>query len=186
MRPRADPRAAWLWLAATSLALAAIGVALYKAWPLLYPQTAERAALNPDCDLRRAPCTVVFESGAAVRLDIQPRGIPLLRPLDIQVRIDALPAARQVEVDFAGLDMGMGYNRVALHALGSPTDPTAGQAADRAESQSARQSGQQSGVYTGSGMLPSCVRERMTWEARVLIYLADGILAAPFRFETRR
>jgi hypothetical protein len=35
-------------------------------------------------------------------------------------------------------------------------------------------------------MLPVCVRERMTWEARVLLHLPDGTLAAPFRFETTR
>jgi hypothetical protein len=28
------------------------------------------------------------------------------------------------------------------------------------------------------------VRDRMTWEARVLLYGPEGIRAAPFRFET--
>jgi len=182
MKSRADPRTTALWLAATLLTLGAMGVALYKAWPLLYPQTAERAALNPGCDLRRAACTAVFESGGSVQLDIQPRGIPVLRRLDIQVQIDALPTPRRVEVDFAGFDMDMGYNRVPLSPVGSLTDPAADPAADQAKSQSARQSG----AYIGRGMLPVCLRERMTWEARVLIYLADGILAAPFRFETKR
>ncbi len=174
MRLVADPRAALLWLAATLLAMGAIGVAVYKAWPLLYPQTAERAPLNSDCDLRRAACTVGFESGGSVRLDIQPRGIPVLRALEIRVQLDALPNPRRVEVDFAGFDMDMGYNRVPLY----PIEPSA----DKATAPS----GQQSGGYTGSGMLPICVRDRMTWEARVLIYLTDGILAAPFRFETDR
>jgi hypothetical protein len=102
--------------------------------------------------------------------------------LELQVRIDALPAPRRVEVDFAGFDMDMGYNRVALRPVGSPIDQEADQAADQIESQF----GRQSGTYTGSGMLPICVRDRMTWEARVLIYLSDGILDAPFRFETKR
>jgi len=123
MKSRADPRLAVLWLAATLLALGAMAVAVYKAWPLLYPQTAERAALDPSCDLRLAACTVVFESGGSVRLDIQPRGIPVLRPLAIQVQLDALPIPRQVEVDFAGFDMDMGYNRVPLNPVESLPDP---------------------------------------------------------------
>jgi hypothetical protein len=146
----------------TALALTAIAVSVYKAWPLLYPQTAERARLNPDCNLRKAPCSVRFQSGGSVVLDIQPRGIPVLRPLQIQVELDALPTPQRVELDFAGFDMDMGYNRVVLNA------------------------GSDTGSYSGSGMLPICVRDRMTWEARVLVYLPDGILAAPFRFETHR
>ena len=161
-----DPRSALLWLAVTVLALTAIAVAVYKAWPLLYPQTAERAPLNPDCDLRLGACSVRFQSRGSVRLDIHPRGIPVLRPLQIQVELDALPTPQRVEVDFAGFDMDMGYNRVVLHAGSDPGGDT--------------------GSYSGSGMLPICVRDRMTWEARVLLYLPDGILAAPFRFETRR
>lgn len=162
MRRVRDPRSALLWLAASALALTAIAVSVYKAWPLLYPQTTERARLNSDCDLRRAACSARFQSGGSVLLDIQPRGIPVLRPLQIQVGLDALPTPQRVELDFAGFDMDMGYNRVVLHA------------------------GRDSGSYSGSGMLPICVRDRMTWEARVLLYLPDGILAAPFRFETHR
>jgi len=162
MRRVRDPRSALLWLAVTALALSAIAVSVYKALPLLYPQTAERARLNPDCNLRKAPCSVRFQSGGSVVLDIQPRGIPVLRPLQIQVELDALPTPQRVELDFAGFDMDMGYNRVVLNA------------------------GSDTGSYSGSGMLPICVRDRMTWEARVLVYLPDGILAAPFRFETYR
>ena len=162
MRRVRDPRAALIWLAVTALALTAVAVSVYKAWPLLYPQTAERARLNPDCNLRESPCRVRFQSGGTVMLDIQPRGIPVLRPLEIQVELDALPTPQRVELDFAGVDMDMGYNRVVLH------------------------SAKNNGSYSGSGMLPICVRDRMTWEARVLLYRPDGILAAPFRFETNR
>jgi hypothetical protein len=35
-------------------------------------------------------------------------------------------------------------------------------------------------------MLPVCVRDRMTWEARVLLHYADGLRAAPFRFDSLR
>lgn len=151
----------FLWLAAALFALSAIGLASHKAWPVLYPETVERAPLTA-CDLGLSACSVDFESGGSLLLDIRPRGIPMLHPLQIQVQLQGQPAPQRVEVDFAGLDMDMGYNRVNL----SSSDAT--------------------GEYVGSGMLPICVRDRMTWEARVLLYRPDSILAAPFRFETAR
>lgn len=167
---RADPRAALLWLLAVCLAAAAVGIVVYKAWPLLYPQTAERAPLNPDCNLRQTACAVTFASGGTVQLDIQPRGIPVVQPLAIEVALGGLRRPQRVELDFAGFDMDMGYNRVPLH-------PVASAAADDIA---------QPVLYRGSAMLPICVRDRMIWEARVLLYRPDGILAAPFRFETHR
>jgi hypothetical protein len=64
-----------------------------------------------------------------------------------------------VQVDFVGVDMDMGYNRPSLTEAGP-------------------------GIYRGEGMLPICVRDRMAWEARLLIGTPAGLLAAPFRFET--
>jgi hypothetical protein len=160
---RADPRVALLWVAAALLVAAVIGVAVYKTWPVLFPQIAERAPLEPDCDITATDCTVRFGSGGTVWLAVRPRGIPTAHPLDIEVRLADIPAPERVELDFAGLDMDMGYNRVTL----SPSPGALG-------------------VYTGTAMLPVCLPERMTWEARVLLYVPNGTLAAPFRFDTAR
>ncbi|ESQ13935.1 MAG TPA: hypothetical protein DIW77_17490 [Chromatiaceae bacterium] len=157
-----NPGLIGLWLAVALLSVSAIGVVAYKAWPLLDSPIAERAPLNPHCDISHSSCSVHFSSGGSVQLDIRPRAITVLRPLQIRVQLKSLPKARRVQVDFAGLDMDMGYNRVTLSAA------------------------DQAGNYAGSGMLPICVRSRMDWEARVLIELPDVVLAAPFRFETRR
>jgi hypothetical protein len=158
---RGDPRVAMTWLAVILLSLAVIGVAVYKAWPLLFPDVGERAALNPVCDLAAGACEVGFAGGGSVRLDIRPRGIPVVQPLQIQVELAGLPIPERAELDFAGVDMDMGYNRVSLEPV--PGRP---------------------GTFQGRGMLPICVRDRMTWEARVLLYGPEGIRAAPFRFET--
>ena len=161
--PRADARVALLWVAAALLGAAVVGVAVHKAWPVLFPSIAERAPLSPSCDLRGGACTARFPGGGSVRLDLRPRGIPTAKPLDADVRLADLPTPERVELDFAGVDMDMGYNRVTLTpARGDPTH------------------------YTGSAMLPVCVRERMLWEARILLHLPDGTLAAPFRFPTTR
>jgi hypothetical protein len=151
---------ALLWAVAGLLLVAVVAVALYKAWPLLNPTLVEVAPLDPGCDLRAGPCAARFAGGGSVRFAIEPQSIPVVTPLRLVVEATGLDV-RAVEGDFAGVDMNMGYNRAALESAGP-------------------------GVYEGQGTLPVCVRARMDWEARVLVHTAEGILAAPFRFETRR
>jgi hypothetical protein len=149
-----------LWAILAILLVTVLGVVVYKAWPLLYPQALALAPLNPDCRLREGPCTATFAEGGTVTLAIEPQGIPVLAPLTIGVDLAGLQALG-VELDFAGVDMNMGYNRVALEPTGD-------------------------GRYQGKGMLPVCVRDRMTWEAKVLVQTRAGLMVAPFRFETSR
>ena len=66
-----------------------------------------------------------------------------------------------VEVDFRGLGMNMGYNRPRLE---KKTD----------------------GIFSGTGVLSTCILKRMPWEAMVLATTGEGVMAAPFRFETVR
>lgn len=167
-----------LWAVVGILAVAVIAVALFKAWPLLYPDISERAPLNAECDLVAGPCGVSFAAGGEVVLDILPRGVPALHPLTITASLVGLPAPQRVEVDFAGVDMDMGFNRIALQ----PGPQTAAGRAAGAGSEDARQGEQ----WSGAGMLPVCVRQRMTWEARVLLHYPQRILAAPYRFDTLR
>jgi len=149
-----------LWALGVLLFLAMALVAWIKVRPLLYPEVAVEAPLNSDCDLRVGPCEAVFPDGARVAFELSPRGIPLVEELRISVRSEGIDAG-DVEVDFAGVDMNMGFNRVHLELVGP-------------------------GEFAGSGVLPVCVRRRMSWEAKVLLHTDDGLLAAPFRFETYR
>ena len=151
---------ALLWVIAVLLLVAVVAVAVYKAWPVLNPTLAEVAALHPSCDLRAGPCDARFAGGESVRFAIEPQTIPVVTPLRLLVQTTGFEV-RAVEVDFAGVDMNMGYNRAGLESVGP-------------------------GLYEGKGTLPVCVRAHMEWEARVLVHTAEGISAAPFRFETRR
>lgn len=164
-----DQNARHLWTLAAGLALAVVVVVLIKAWPLLHPPLSARAPLNPDCDLLREACQVWFADGGEVRLAIEPRGIPALQPLQLEVGLTHLPVPEQVEIDFHGVDMKMGFNRVRLQRADSAADAGAG--AER---------------WHGQGMLPVCVRARMTWEAQVLLHYPSGLRAAPFRFVSQR
>ena len=148
-----------LWLVGlTAASIAAIAV--YRVWPLLYPDAYSEAVLNGPCDLRGGSCTAVFPDHGKVRFSIKPREIPLTRPLRLEVFLEDI-RPQGVEVDFSGVGMSMGYNRVRLQSVGA-------------------------GRFQGQGMLPICVRDRMTWEAKVLLQTSHGYLVAPFRFETFR
>ncbi len=149
---------AWPWLSVLLAVL--IAVAVYRGaarWPA---DDAQVAPLDPGCDLRAGPCWTRFPTGGGVQLGIEPRSIPILQPLTLTVTTDGLQAGA-VEVDFAGTDMDMGFNRVGLEATGENT-------------------------YRGQALLPLCVRRRMHWEAKVILDTPQGTQIAPFRFETRR
>jgi hypothetical protein len=151
---------ALLWGIAGLLLAAVCAVAVYRAWPLLFPNVEISAALNPDCDLRVGPCVTTLDDGGRVSLSIEPREIPVMMPLRLRVKLEDV-AAEAVAIDFKGADMNMGFNRVKL-----------------------AQSGE--GEFTGQGTLPVCVRDAMEWEARVLISRPDGLLSVPYRFITVR
>ncbi|AFL73201.1 hypothetical protein [Thiocystis violascens] len=149
-----------LWGVLGLLLAGVVAVAVQKVWPILYPPLLQVTEPDPDCDLRAGPCTARFPDGRAVSFAITPPAIPIATPLRLVVEASGF-ATTAVEVDFVGVDMNMGFNRVTLREV-------------------------RSGRYEGQGMLPVCARARMIWEARVLLHTPEGILAAPFRFATER
>lgn len=150
-----------LWILVLAVVLGSAGVVAWQLGPMLEPPPALTAPVNASCDIKAGPCTDTFLDGTRVRFEIRPTGIPLVTPLELDVRVEGVePSA--VQVDFAGYDMDMGFNRTSLRPSGEP------------------------GHFTGTGMLPICVRDRMTWEAKVLLETSRGLLAAPFRFVTFR
>lgn len=140
------------------LFLGGIALLLQAVWPILFPRVVAVATMVPGCDLRSGECIAVLPGGGKVQFGIVPRSIPLLQALALSARVEGLDP-RSVAVDFSGTDMNMGYNRVALKL-------------------------EAGGEWTGQATLPVCVRNRMTWEARVLLQTDRGIMAAPFRFDT--
>ncbi|MBA1443941.1 MAG: hypothetical protein M3H12_09415 [Chromatiales bacterium] len=147
-----------LWLVAGFLLAAFSAVAIYKVWPLLHPEVLISASLDAECDLRAGPCKSQLPDGSSISFSIEPRTLPLVKPIQLVVEIEGLEA-EQVVVDFSGVDMNMGFNRPALANQGD-------------------------GRFAGKGMLPVCVRDAMEWEAKVLVKTPDGLVAAPYRFIT--
>ena len=154
-------RRIWITLGVIALITALVATGIYL-WRLttINGEIIATADLNSSCDLQQTDCELVFPNGGRVSLSITPRPIQGLKPLQIQVQTEGIEA-QAVEVDFRGLGMNMGYNRPQLK----------------------RESATQ---YAGMGVLSVCILERMTWEATVLLKTADGVLAAPFQFDTSR
>ncbi|WP_328986089.1 hypothetical protein [Thiorhodovibrio winogradskyi] len=151
------------------LLLAVLATLVLKLRPLLHTPVATLVQAAASCDLGQRPCIAEFADGGQITLAIAPAGVPLVTPLQLDVRLARMSAPQRVEVDFRGVDMDMGHNRFALRAVVDPD-----------------QRAPASYSYRGDGILPICVRQRMWWEARVLLFEPEGIRAAAFRFETRR
>lgn len=112
------------------------------------------------CDLQKSACSLETPNGGRVTLNITPKPIPLVQELTIEVQIASMQA-QQVAIKFNGTDMDMGPNNVTLQA-------------------------QEQGVFTGNGLLPVCIRNRMQWQAEVYVQTERGIIIAPFIFATQK
>lgn len=145
--------------AAILLLLITLGFAGYHLAPLLKPKTDVVLPLS-DCDLNRHPCRASLPDGSQIEFAIEPRPIAALRPLQLSLAVSG-GAVRKAEVDFAGAEMKMGYNRPALQ----------------------RQSGDAGRfVFVGQASLPVCITGVMEWEATVLVDTGPTVIAVPFRF----
>lgn len=118
------------------------------------------AESDPDCELRNGSCSAVLIGGGSIEFAIEPRSIPVMKPLKVSVKVNDI-GVNAVEIDFVGIGMEMGYNRARLERSSA-------------------------GYFEGSAILPVCVLQRMPWEARLLLESDRGTIMAPFRFYTDR
>lgn len=139
------------------LALVILGVVGYKLAPLFNPKTDVMLPLS-GCNLSQQVCAATLPDGGQLEFAIEPRPIPALKPLKLQVTIQG-SEPRKVEVDFAGTDMKMGYNRPALESVAG-----------------------QRGRFGGQAVLPVCITGTMDYDATVLVETGKALVAVPFRF----
>lgn len=147
----------WLVPGIILLAAAVLGGMAYYFRDYFEPGPAQVLPLSA-CDLREGSCAVDLPGGGKVAFSILPRTIPLTKPLALQVRVQGRKV-RKVEVDFSGVTMNMGYNRPRLLPV-------------------------EEGWFEGEGLLPVCIRQRMDWEARVMLDTPEGLIIIPYRFKT--
>lgn len=138
------------------LSIGLVVVVGYKLSPLLLPKADVTVQPDPACDLHRVACEVPLPGGGKIRLGMQPLPIPMVKPFQVEVKLDGIGASR-VEVDFSGVDMNMGFNRIELNARSA-------------------------GVYVAEATLPVCITGQMDWQATVLLETPGQRIAVPFRF----
>ena len=138
------------------LLIALVVVVGYKLSPLLLPKADVTVQPDPACDLQARACLATLPSGGTVELAMGTRPIPLVKPFAVEVRTSGFTPSR-VEVDFAGIDMNMGFNRPQLEARGD-------------------------GRHVGEATLPVCITGRMDWQATVLVEAGSERIAIPWRF----
>lgn len=122
--------------------------------------THEATGVKSHCDINRQACTVNMGQ-ARLTLDIQPRPIRSMTPLNYQVTIEGGDAS-EVMVNLQGSEMFMGINQTALTAVeGKP------------------------GVFQGVGQLAVCTTGEMLWHLTVSADSAAGPLSTWFEFRAK-
>lgn len=149
------------WFVIGLLLLAILAASGWKLYQVLAPERVATAVLNDECDLAIADCKSVFPDGTTVSLSIEPRPVPVLKPLKLRSQINGVEVS-SVEVDIVGIGMNMGYIRPKLSEAGKD------------------------GQFSGDSILPVCILDEMQWEARVMIHSNGGLMVAPFRFVTKK
>ena len=102
------------------------------------------------CDLRQGGCEITINN-QVVLFEIVPHDIKILEPLSISLKSSQKTkfSPKKASVEFEGLNMDMGYNRVFLEPIGQ-------------------------GEFKGTGMIPACTAETMHWLIHLLLETESG------------
>lgn len=138
--------------------IALVVVVGYKMSPILLPKADVTVFPDPACNLQKQVCEVDLPSGGKVALSLGAKPVPMVKPFEVQVSATGVRPGR-IDVDFAGIDMNMGYNRPALRKDGE-------------------------GHFVGEATLPVCITGHMDWQATVLVEVGNERIAVPYRFTT--
>ena len=140
------------------LLIALVVVVGYKLSPILLPRA--DVVVQPDaaCNLQRQACAVKLPSGGSVELEMGTRPVPMVKPFEVRVTTSGISPGR-VEVDFAGIEMNMGFNRPELAPHGN-------------------------GLHAAQVTLPVCITGAMDWQVTVLVENGGERIAIPYRFSS--
>lgn len=97
-----------------------------------------------DCDLRSGPCVLEMPSGDKLELKVKQTHMPVLTNLQMDVKVDEI-GVKKMYIDFKGAEMDMGKYRYEL------------------------QPQRQRNVYSAQTILPTCIEDKMIWNATLHI-----------------
>jgi hypothetical protein len=149
-----------IWLDSIGLLLIGIVIVVgYKLSPLLLPQSDVTVLPDPLCDLQVQSCSVRLADGGELELSMAPRPVPMVKPFQAKVSVTGFQPQR-LEIDFAGADMNMGFNRQAFVHQGGA-------------------------VYVAESSLPVCITGQMDWQVTLLVERPGERIAIPFRLRAK-
>ncbi|NNJ90528.1 MAG: hypothetical protein HKP55_02530 [Gammaproteobacteria bacterium] len=133
---------------------------LFQKLPILQTSS-EAEVIASECDLRQGPCEIQLGEYGGV-FSILPNDFQVLQPLQLELKsqTEAVSKLDQVSVEFEGINMDMGYNRVFLEEQDSQT-------------------------YHAKAMLPSCTADTMFWLIHLIINDSSGVTDFQFRLQTK-
>jgi len=147
-----------LWSIVGILLFIVVTLLLYMQFFHQNREIIERAALNLECKESGFPCMVNLNNGGSVQLTISPQPIEVMKPLKVQIKLNRVEVKRVV-AQFNGVGMNMGMNRYIF-------------------------SKESDGNFLATVTLPVCIRNRMEWDAEIHLETEQGIIIAPYKFET--
>ena len=115
---------------------------------------------NQECLLNTQRCEATLIDKSHLSLDIEPKPIPLMKPITFRVTLEdtTLPF---VEATLFATNMNMGLHTFKLLSKGN-------------------------GLYEGEGMLPTCIVGNMIWQINIVINQPTQSIGATFFFQTSK
>jgi len=113
---------------------------------------------NEQCDLHQTSCTVKIQDGTEFTLSVEPKTIPLMKPLKFTIKSNN-KNLENLTLSIYATNMFMGEFNLPIKNLGN-------------------------GNYEAIGTLPTCPVGNMQWNADIKIEKATENIGARFQFKT--
>lgn len=113
---------------------------------------------DKNCDLQKEACSVILEDGSDIILSINPRPIPLMKPIELTVKTKGINLDN-LKLKVYATNMNMGLIEKSL----SKTTKN---------------------IYKGKITLPTCIVGNMIWDVNIIANKPTKSIGATFEFKT--
>ena len=113
---------------------------------------------DKQCDLHKTSCTIKIQDGTSFTLSVEPKTIPLMKPLKFIIKSNN-QNLKNLTLNIYATNMFMGDFHLPIKNLGD-------------------------GNYEATGTLPTCPVGDMQWNADIKIEKATENIGARFQFKT--
>lgn len=114
-------------------------------------------SINP-CDLHMSACTTTLTDGNSVTFSIEPKTIPLMKPLTFRVQTFGIED-EEIDLSIYATNMNMGLHTFTMKKVSN-------------------------GLYEAKGILPTCIVGNMIWRAEVVLNRPTQSIGAAYTFKT--